>query len=126
MAGAPQNDETPLLDPLSLIQGKRREHRPSNAHQRRALPPVEAKAETSVETSVTRQWQKHCNLIACNLSGRLRVTASVGDVCKAGCGNSDDDPRVGAPQNDETPSSQSIVSHPRKITPGKQWRTLPL
>jgi hypothetical protein len=28
--------------------------------------------ETVMETSVTRQWQKHCNLTACNLPGRLR------------------------------------------------------
>jgi hypothetical protein len=42
------------------------------------------------------------------MPGRLRVVVSVG---KAGCGNnsgnSGDDPRAGAPQNDETPSSHS-------------------
>jgi hypothetical protein len=29
----------PRLNPLSLLQGKRREHRSSNGHQRRTLPP---------------------------------------------------------------------------------------
>ncbi len=70
----------PLLDPLSLIQRKRREHRSSNGHQRRTLPPVESKAgqrwKHQWKASVTRQWQKHCNLTACNLPGRLRVAVS--------------------------------------------------
>jgi len=40
-------------------------------------------------------------------------------------GNSGDNPRAGASQNDETPSSQSHVPHPRKTkrTPVKQWQS---
>jgi len=44
------------LDPLSLIQGKRREHRPSNANQRHA-PSGGEQGGPAMETSVTRQWQ---------------------------------------------------------------------
>jgi len=35
-ADAPQNDETPSLDSLALLQGKRRERWASNGHQRHA------------------------------------------------------------------------------------------
>ena len=52
-------------------------------------------------------------LVGCGLA------VSVG--AQAGCGNSDDDPRVGAPQNDEMSPSRSLGSHPRKRTLGKQW-----
>ncbi len=52
------------LNPLSLLQRKRREHRSSNGHQQRTLPPVESKAETSVETSgdtpMSETLQPHC------------------------------------------------------------------
>jgi len=63
-----------------------------------------------------------CALADSDLPGRLRVAVSVG---KAGCENSGDDPRIGASQNNETPSldpSALDSSPPRKTkrTPIKQ------
>ncbi len=67
------------LNPLSLLQRKRREHRSSNGHQQRTLPRRRARRKHRWKHPVTRQCQKHCNLTACNLSGRLRVAVSVGE-----------------------------------------------
>ena len=53
------------------------------------------------KTSVTRQWQKHCNLTACLCLGRQQSTRSAArsrlarGSAQAGCGNSGDDPRAG-------------------------------
>jgi len=62
-------------------------------------------------------------------SHRLQSAWSLAGCSERGCGNnsgnSGDDPRVGASQDDETPSSQSLGSHPTKRTLGKQWPSTP-
>jgi len=57
-AGAPQNDEAPLLDPLSLIQG--RERWASNEHQRRTLPSIRWRARWRIgDTPMLETPQPH-------------------------------------------------------------------
>jgi hypothetical protein len=47
------------LDPLSLIQGKRREHRSGNGHQRCTLPPSGEQGGPAVETAVMIRGRTH-------------------------------------------------------------------
>jgi hypothetical protein len=76
-------------------------------------PSVESKAAQRWKASATRQTHRSpppaCALADSDLTGRLRGRGELGGLRKARCGNnsgnSGDDPRVSAPQNDETPSS---------------------